>query len=206
MKTKYELIAVICCYVSLVGFGEILLAERPDRAVEASINRIQSNAQPSKNLDLGSLPNIEKYNPYVYSSPSDKDPFILKAFVSRMQTEEEMQEQPISEICDNRSCDGDPPAPHEPYFLENYELSQLAMVGFVINRKNCQSSHEDSCEKIALISTPDAGIIEARKGEYMGRDNGLIMEIHKDHMTIKEAKKVPGGWQNPNPPFELIVR
>ena len=42
------------------------------------------------------------------------------------------------------------------------------------------------------------------QGEYMGKNNGLIVSIKTDHIVIREKQKVPRGWQNRMAILELF--
>ena len=57
---------------------------------------------------------------------------------------------------------------------------------------------------IALVKTPNSGIQEARVGEYIGRNHGLIKSIKPDHIVIEEKYKVPRGWQDRTVTLELF--
>ena len=85
--------------------------------------------------------------------------------------------------------------PHIPYFLEDYELDELSMVGTVKNAAN---------QNRVLIKTPNAGVMETTIGEFIGRNNGQVISIHPDHIVIREKYKVPRGWQDRTTTLELF--
>jgi len=42
------------------------------------------------------------------------------------------------------------------------------------------------------------------QGEYIGKNNGLIISIKPDHVMVREKYRVPRGWQNPNGYFRAL--
>ena len=149
----------------------------PESEVAQFIQETSETVKPSPNLDLGPLPANKEYVPYAYQS-ENTDPFALKPFVV------------------DASCGDGAPVPHTKYFLENYDLGQLSMVGTVVNKNQ---------RRAALIQTPDAGIVNTMQGEYMGKNNGLIISIKPDHIMVREKFKVPRGWQNRMAILELFT-
>ncbi len=190
MKNKtvrYKEFALLCSAVCLsTGF----INENPEAEVTKFINETTETVKPNPNLDLGPLPANKEYSPYIYKAESE-DPFALKPFV----VDAKLPEPETQNDCADEDCGDGAPVPHVKYFLENYELSQLWMVGTVMNKDQ---------RRAALIQTPDAGVVNTVQGEYIGRNNGLIIAIKPDHVMVREKFKVPRGWQNRMAILELF--
>lgn len=166
------------------------LGANPEAEVAEFIKQVHAQTKPSTSLDLEPLPDPKPYIPYVYEAQT-ANPFLLKAFVVDATTDPEEQ----NEECADDNCGDGAPVPHVPYFLEGYPLDELTFVGTVLGKNN---------RRIALIQTPDSGVVNAMQGEYMGKDNGLIVSIKTDHIVIREKQKVPRGWQNRMAILELF--
>jgi type IV pilus assembly protein PilP len=69
-----------------------------------------------------------------------------------------------------------------PEFLEGFTLDSLYMVG-TIHRQG---------ELWALVKIPSGGIQRLKKGNYIGKNFGLIKEITTSKIKIKEI--VPNGF------------
>ncbi len=114
---------------------------------------------------------VKKYEPYHYQNDI-KDPFRTRGF---LMTDE--VDAPIladkGPVCTPPTCV--PPADHTKEFLENYSLDDLAFVGTLERDGN-----------IALIKTPDLGVVRVREGEYMGRKNGKILAIKETAVILQE--------------------
>ncbi|SUO97299.1 pilus assembly protein PilP [Suttonella ornithocola] len=184
-KSLYKLL-LIPSYLMLSGF----LLESPQEEVGQFIRNTQNQMKASHRVDLPPIPNIPTYQPFEYQGGS-LDPFKLKPFV----TDAAVDLKPEAQTCESADCGDPPPMPHEPYFLEGFDLDKLRMVGTVVDGKKRQS---------VLIATPDAGVTEAKVGEYLGKNNGRIMSIYPDHIVIQEKQKVPRGWQNRMTTLELF--
>ncbi len=177
---------VIPCFC-LTGF----LITNPESEVADFIKQTQSSMHPNPNLDLGPLPTIEPYEPYVYQAESN-NPFSLKDFVT---DSSDFDSEEALARCQEEACGDGPPVAHAPYFLESFDLTQISMVGSILDR---------SKRRVALIQTPNSGIVHAKKGEYIGKNNGLIISIEEDHIVIREKHRVPLGWQNRMAILELF--
>ena len=70
------------------------------------------------------------------------------------------------------------------------------MVGTVLKKNQ---------RRAALIQTPDAGVVNVVQGEYMGKNNGLIISIKPDQVVVREKHRIPRGWQNRIAILELFT-
>ncbi|MDO4643300.1 MAG: pilus assembly protein PilP [Cardiobacteriaceae bacterium] len=186
-NTLYKLITLQAIILFSTGF----MGNNPESEVTQFVKDIENNSKPNPNLDLGPLPVNQEYHPYVYAADS-ADPFALKSFV----VDASIPEDSNKNVCADDDCGDGAPAPHVKYFLENYDLSQLWMVGTILNKNQ---------RRAALIQTPDAGIVNTVQGEYMGKNNGLIISIKPDHVVVQEKHRVPRGWQNRMAILELFT-
>lgn len=163
----------------------------PEAEVAQFIRQTKEQTKPSTALDLGPIRELEPYVPYIYEAQAENNPFALKAFVVDATVEPKKED----EDCANDDCGDGPPIPHVPYFLEGYPLEELSFVGTVLGKNN---------RRIALIQTPDSGIVNTMQGEYIGKNNGLVMSIKADHIVVREKQRVPRGWQNRMAILELF--
>ncbi len=118
------------------------------------------------------IPAIKPYLRYVYPE-HDKDPFdisILAPVVSAVKD--------IQHVEQGIKLD----ASRVPEFLEGFTLDSLHMVG-TIHRQG---------ELWALVKIPSGGIQRLKKGNYIGKNFGLIKEITTSKINIKEI--VPNGF------------
>ena len=59
-------------------------------------------------------------------------------------------------------------------------------------------------ELIALIKTP-VGVYQLKKGEYIGKNNGLVNTISQTQITITEKHRLPGGnWSDAGQVMKLF--
>ena len=78
----------------------------------------------------------------------------------------------------------DPNRRKEP--LENYQLSQLKMVGILSKDKN----------NYAMIKTPDGTISYVGVGNYMGNNYGKIVSLDDENITLDErTRNSSDEWQ-----------
>ncbi len=126
---------------------------------------------------------IKEYKPYHYKNKIE-DPFRVRAFLIfeevQYPTESEKSTVPT---CVPPTCT--PPRPHAKQFLENYSLDDLAFVGTLKRGRT-----------IALIKTPDQGIVRARVGQHMGRNNGKILVIKETAIILQEKVYKAGLWED----------
>ncbi|MDO5090362.1 MAG: pilus assembly protein PilP [Cardiobacteriaceae bacterium] len=181
----------ICVGMAAFVFTTGFFGANPEAEVSQFIRQTKDQATASATLDLGPIPEPKVYVPYVYEAQKE-NPFALKSFVSDATVAPETDG---ADECNNDDCGDGAPIPHVPYFLEGYPLEELTFVGTVLGKNN---------RRIALIQTPDAGVVNAMQGEYMGKNNGLVVSIKTDHIVIREKQKVPRGWQNRMAILELF--
>ncbi|UJF25106.1 pilus assembly protein PilP [Suttonella sp. R2A3] len=175
--------ALIVMAVCSMGFTEFFIKDNPKEGIEEHIQRTVESTQPSETLDVESVADLQVAFPIRYKG-SENSPFAVKSFVGR--TDVSSQEQP-EDICEDTQCGDGPPTDHLPFFLEKYSLDALAMVG-TLDAPNGGKS--------ALIKTPDSGIVTADVGQYIGKNNGLIIAIGRDNLIVREKYRVANGWED----------
>lgn len=184
---SFSVLFYVIAFFLLTGFFFAM----PEHEIMQFIRDTQRTVKVSHKLRLPAKPVIEKAEPFVYEA-GDLDPFSLKSFVLDAQgglgKDDNMN-------CSATDCGDGPPEAHDPYFLENFDLDKLQMVGTMNNKKGKQ---------IALIRTPEMDVVRTRAGEYIGRNNGLILNVDSDHIVIQEKQRVPRGWQNRTSTLELF--
>lgn len=172
------------------GFTELFFKDDVYEQSQDVLSQIKQTSKPSAEVTGFESKELSEYRP-LHLKNTDNDPFAVKAFVEEIGLAQSADTDP----CEDNECGDGPPAPHTPFFLENYSLDQLAMAGTLSSPNR---------GKIALIMTPDAGIVNAAVGEYIGRQNGLIIAISREVMTIQEKYRTAQGWQNRNAMLTLI--
>lgn len=129
---------------------------------------------------------IKPYQVYRYQSKLT-DPFRAKAFIVADSVPKPITETQI--IIDEPSqClppECIPPEQHTATFLENYSLNALSLVGTLGN------NHE-----VALIKTPDYGVVQVKTGEYMGKNYGKVIAINRSAIILQEKFFKNGLWEN----------
>lgn len=188
MKRNILLISIVSSYLGITGF---VFGDAESDASDF-LRQVKAQTKPSANLDLSPLPEVKPYEAYEYKGGIE-DPFKLKPFVVEISKE---TGAPLAEAeCNSSECSASAPVAHTPYYLESFELSFLQMTGTMLSPNK---------QIIALVKTPNSGIQEARVGEYIGRNHGLIKSIKPDHIVIQEKYKVPRGWQDRTVTLELF--
>ncbi len=126
---------------------------------------------------------VKEYKPYHYQHQIE-DPFRIREFLI---VEEEapitLKETISAPNCMPPTCV--PPRNHTKQFLENYSLEDLVFVG-TLKRGGT----------IALIKTPDQGIVKAKIGQYMGLKNGKILAIKDTAIILQEKVYKAGVWKD----------
>lgn len=185
MYRHSKLFAVIA-FVGLTGFLFPDAREEVAQYLRDTRTQVAKNHKP----DLPPKPQLFPYQPFKYTG-ENKDPFVLQGFVIDAQIQPDdnsVEAVRADEKCNSNECaDAAPDFTRPKYFLEEYELDSLNMVGTLRDRNHAMT---------VLISTPNEGVQKTRIGEFMGKNYGQIVGIHNDHIVIQEKYKVPRGWQN----------
>ncbi len=125
--------------------------------------------EQTKNSSVGSvrpLPQFQPYESFTYAAHDLRDPFVASI---------ELEEQ--QSVADGPSPDKR--RPRQP--LEAFPLDTLAMVGIMEQQDN----------QWALIKDPQNVVHRVQLGNYMGRNEGRVVEI--DESGIRLIEIVPDG-------------
>ncbi|NIR28125.1 MAG: pilus assembly protein PilP [Gammaproteobacteria bacterium] len=133
------------------------------------VNRVESEHQGH----VAPLPEVEPYQTFAYEAAERRDPFARANFRERQQSASgESEIRP------------DPERAKEP--LEGYPLDSLRMVGTLSQER----------ELWGLVQSPDGTIYRVQTGNYLGQNNGKIIQIGTNEIAVTEI--VPdgmGGWR-----------
>ena len=121
------------------------------------------------------IPEVKPYQIYKYTASNERDPFDTSIFQAKIV---EKIRKPNSTVS--------PDPNRTPEFLENFPLDTLRMVGTMEQRGSLW----------ALIQTPEKTIQRISTGNYLGQNNGKVIEVSDAGLKIEEI--VPdgfGGWR-----------
>ena len=127
----------------------------------------QKPAQP-----IDPIPTFKPYETFVYGAQSMRPPFDVPVSVKE-----------VTRMLQGSTVKPDLDRPKE--FLERFNFESLSMVG-TINKDGVQW---------VLINDGDGGVHRLRKGNYVGKDHGKIVEATETEVSVVEI--VPsgvGGW------------
>ena len=119
------------------------------------------------------LPIITPYESHRYQVTSVRDPFKIPVAIAKAKSKK-------------RSSNGVRPSnARNKEELERYPLDSLSMVGIMNN----------DGQKWAIVKTPDNNVHRVRKGNYLGENNGKILNISESKISLKEiVADGLGGW------------
>ena len=160
-----------CFHMSLVGVlcvGLLACGEENISDLDDYINSVKKREKSS----VPPLPEVKEFETYSYVQTKLRDPF-------------ERQLSSGDSSSSRRASGIRPDLKRKLEVLEQFPLDTLSMVG----------SLEQSGERWALIKGQDGTIYRAKKGNYLGQDNGQILSISDTQVELLEI--VPdglGGW------------
>jgi type IV pilus assembly protein PilP len=138
-------------------------------ALEAYAENV--NARPPSPIEP--IPEIPPVHAFPYVPGERRDPFVMDP-----STAGDAQRR------DPGALAPDPSRRKEP--LEAYSLDSLSMVGTL----------EQYQTRWALLRTPDGMLHRVRVGDYIGRNNGRIVQIGPNALRLTElVEEEPGLWQ-----------
>lgn len=118
------------------------------------------------------LPPMVKEEGFRYQASDQRDPFMSPSSMQR-----------LAERNKHSGIHPDAKRKREP--LESFQLDTLRMVG----------SLQKSGQLLALVQSPDGIIHQVKKGNYLGRNHGRVVELSRDKIELVEI--IPdgmGGW------------
>ena len=126
-------------------------------------------ARPPKAIEP--LPEIQPVDAFIFDPDGRRDPFV-------------MDTQTAAAARTDDSLAPDPLRPKEE--LESYPLDSLRMVGTV--------QQQDT--RWALVRTREGLVYRVRVGNYLGMNNGQIVDITDDAIRVTEiVSEIPGDWR-----------
>lgn len=191
MNSKHRFLACTVFLSVCFGFTDFFIKAEVLEQTQKQVKDIQSRVKPAEELSDFDVAELPPYVAYHFDADAE-DPFLVKSFVREISDSLPSDD---FESCLQGGCGDGPPVPHAPYFLEEYNMDQLAMVGTL---------DDPGKGRVALIKTPDSGVITSAIGEYIGRNNGLILSINREKMIIREKYRSPQGWKDRMATLNLI--
>ena len=139
--------------------------------LEAWVEEVK--ARPQEGIEP--LPEIMPYKAFAYVKGSKRDPFDTSIFRPQ-----------VASVAKKISVGISPDPNRVPEYLESFPLDTLRMVGTMSQEK----------QNWALIKTPDNTIQRVLTGNYLGQNNGKIIDVSNDGVELVEI--IPdgfGGWR-----------
>lgn len=157
-------------YLLLIS-GLILLG---CKANKESLEVFYADAKQQGKAEVARLSDVVPFEVEVYSKSSERSPFVLPK-------QPERATQPVKK----KAC-WQPKYRKKTGSLERYSLHKLRFKGVM-------GSDSDIT---ALMQTPRGSVVKVQKGQFMGLNNGQVIEIKSRQVTLKET--LPDGlgcWQ-----------
>lgn len=158
-----------------------------DARQEATRQAMSDAKEKAARINQEYAPKIREIKPYqVYRYQIDlSDPFREREFIAQEKDDDIVPniKKGVEPRCVPPACV--PPKLHPKSLLENYGLDTLSFVGTL-----------GANSGVALVKTPDFGVVPVRVGEYMGRNNGIILEIKENAIILQEKLEKNGLWED----------
>ena len=140
------------------------------QAEKDDLNLFIAEIKAQQSIDIEPMPEISIYEKFLYSASDLRSPFIPTVLDIPAIAEEEEEE----EIVDNGI------RPNKSRLKEELELftrQELALVGTL----------EQDGQIWALIRTPEGIIHKVKQGNYLGKNDGKIIELTDAGLVLKEV-------------------
>lgn len=173
-----------------LGFTDFFIKDDPMGDVRDFTSEVKSSMHANDKLTGLEPEKLQPYKPYQFQT-KNQNPFSVKDFVRKPGDEDSVD----NDDCASFGCGDGAPIPHAQYFLETFNLDQLSMIG---------SMRFSNRGRVALIQTPSNNVVYAAKGEYIGRNNGLILSVEKNKLIVREKYRSPKGWQDRMAKLSLV--
>lgn len=131
------------------------------KANEESLVHFYIDAKQKGNAEIDGLPEVNSFDVELYTKSNVRSPFSLP--------KETVQKTKIP------NC-WQPTVRHKKEILERYPLNQLKLKGMM----------RFESDVIALIKTPHDNVVNVRKGQYIGKNDGEVISIQSKKIIIKE--------------------
>jgi type IV pilus assembly protein PilP len=144
---------------------------RQMRDLEDYVEEVKSREPPG----IDPIPEVKPYQSFKYQAHNERNPFDATIFQAKIVQNIRKSNSSIS-----------PDPNRTPEFLENFPLDTLRMVGTLEQQGNLW----------ALIQTPEKTIQRISKGNYLGQNNGKVLDVSDAGIKLEEI--IPdgfGGWR-----------
>ncbi len=145
---------------------------REIRDLEDYAEEVKSREPPG----IDPIPEVKPYQSFKYQANNSRNPFDATIFQTK-----------IVQNIRKKTGSGITPDPNRtPEFLENFPLDTLRMVGTL----------EQQGTLWALVQTPEKTIQRISTGNYLGQNNGKVLDVSDAGIKLEEI--IPdgfGGWR-----------
>ncbi len=156
----------------LIAFTTLFVGcGRELRDLEDYVEEVKSREPPG----IDPIPEVKPYKSFKYVADEQRNPFDATIFQAKIVQNISRPDSSIS-----------PDPNRTPEFLENFPLDTLRMVGTMEQRGILW----------ALIQTPEKTIQRISEGNYLGQNNGKVLNVSDAGIQIEEI--IPdgfGGWR-----------
>lgn len=144
---------------------------REMRDLEDYAEEVKSREPPG----IDPIPEVKPYQSFKYEANNERNPFDSSIFQAK-----------IMQNISKRNSTISPDPNRTPEFLENFPLDTLRMVGTIEQRGILW----------ALVQTPEKTIQRISNGNYLGQNNGKVLNVSDAGISLEEI--IPdgfGGWR-----------
>jgi len=166
-STNLILLVLLLLSASFIQTG----CGRDRRDLEDYVEEVKSREPPG----IDPIPEVKPYQSFKYQAHSARNPFDATIFQAKIVKNIRKSNSNIS-----------PDPNRTPEFLENFPLDTLRMVGTLEQRGTLW----------ALVQTPEKTIQRISKGNYLGQNNGKVLNVSEAGIKLEEI--IPdgfGGWR-----------
>ncbi len=158
----------------------------------SGLNELQQEVQRIKDstpTGIQELPTVIPYEPYAYAAFDVRSPF------AELDPEYETRLLQIEEGCDT---DLQPDPNRQKFDLERFGLDALQYVGLISNKREHRGL-------IKVQSGESAGVVQPiHVGEYIGLNDGKVLKIDSDQITIEAIVPNSKGCWEKRPQYLVI--
>ncbi|NVJ65181.1 MAG: pilus assembly protein PilP [Gammaproteobacteria bacterium] len=158
----------------------------------SGLDQLQQEVQAIKDrtpTGIKELPTVIPYEPYAYNAFDLRSPF------AELDPEYETRLLQIEEGCET---DLQPDPNRQKFDLERFGLDALQYVGLISNKREHRGL-------IKIQSGESAGVIQpVHVGEYVGLNDGKILKIDSDQITIEAIVPNSKGCWEKRPQYLVI--
>ena len=162
-------------WVFLIFSTTVLLSGcgREMRDLQDYAEEVKSREPPG----IDPIPEVKPYQSFKYQTNNARNPFDSSIFKAKIVQNIRKTNSTIS-----------PDPNRTPEFLENFPLDTLRMVGTL--------EQTETGTLWALVQTPEKTIQRISKGNYLGQNNGKVLDVSDAGIKLEEI--IPdgfGGWR-----------